>query len=209
MFRVPNLPPTRAGAAAGFVATLVFPPLCARFGLRKTGAGAVLYQLAWLLVGAGPTAACALAGRRCGGPRQLITGVALSRTGLWAFDLAVSQLMQEEARAPARARICRLPPCAPKNKRKIGLWRSRARPLPQVLAEEIGTVNGVHGAICAAMEMGSFAAGLLLRRPEQFGLLLAMSLCSVRGALSLPRSCSALSTGRGHTAPQCHASRAL
>lgn len=86
------------GAAAGFLATVIFPPLSRRIGLRKTGAAAIAYQLSWLVVGAGPTAACAVAGRRCGGPRVLITGVALSRTGLWAFDLAVGQLMQEEAR---------------------------------------------------------------------------------------------------------------
>lgn len=59
-------------------------------------------------------------------------------------------------------------------------------PYVQVQTDEIGTVSGVHSALCAALEMGSFSAGLLLNRPEQFGLLLAMSLCSVRSAQRLP-----------------------
>lgn len=50
----------------------------------------------------------------------------------------------------------------------------------QVRAEEMGMVNGVHSSLSAALEMGSFAAGLLLKRTEQFGLLMAVSLFSVR-----------------------------
>lgn len=61
----------------------------------------------------------------------------------------------------------------------------------------MGTVNGIHGALCAAMEMGSFLVGLVLKRPEQFGLLLAMSLCSVRRRYNL--RCNRRMIGHPHT----------
>lgn len=103
------------------------------------------YQFAWLLVGAGPGAACALVGRHCGSIRHLLVGLVISRTGVWTIDLALSQLIQEE-----------------------------------VPVEELGTVSGVHNAICATTGLSMFVVGIILHRPEDFGYLMALSLLAVR-----------------------------
>lgn len=62
----------------------------------SAGGLGVAYQLSWLLVSAGPPAACAVAGVHCGSIRTLLVGLVASRTGMWVFDLTLSQLMQEE-----------------------------------------------------------------------------------------------------------------
>ena len=53
---------------------------------------------------------------------------------------------------------------------------------------ELGTVNGVQGSACAAFEVASFVAGLVLHRPPQFRALMAGSLAVVAtSAVTLAR----------------------
>ena len=49
----------------------------------------------------------------------------------------------------------------------------------EVPAAELGTVNGVQGSVCAGFEMASFVAGLALRTPRDFAVLMAMSCAAV------------------------------
>ena len=49
----------------------------------------------------------------------------------------------------------------------------------EVPAAELGTVNGVQGSVCAAFEMASFVAGLALRTPREFSVLMAGSVVVV------------------------------
>lgn len=49
----------------------------------------------------------------------------------------------------------------------------------EVPAAELGTVNGVQGSVCAAFEMASFVAGLALRTPREFSVLMAGSVVAV------------------------------
>jgi iron-regulated transporter 1 len=79
-----------AGAAAGVAATFAFPGAARAAGLPAAGAAAVWAQAACLVA--------ALALRRSA--RALAWGLALSRFGLWAFDLAANQLLQESAAPP-------------------------------------------------------------------------------------------------------------
>ncbi len=46
-------------------------------------------------------------------------------------------------------------------------------------------MNGVQGSLCAACEMLSFVAGLLLHRPQQFRLLMLGSCACVAAAAAL------------------------
>lgn len=147
---------------SGFIATGIFPFLRQRFGLVITGGLGVAYQFTWLIIGAGPGAACAVAGRHCGSVRHLLVGLVLSRTGVWVFDLSLSQLMQEE-----------------------------------ITIEELGTVSGVHNSICAALGTSMFVAGIVLDKPEQFGILMALSLVSVRNWTWLPFVCFCRGGGGG------------
>lgn len=87
---------------SGILATLAFPPLHRSLGLVSTGAAAVWAQLACLTAALLPqlllpAAAAAAAGGGGGDPALpfLLVGLVLSRFGLWGFDLAVNQLVQE------------------------------------------------------------------------------------------------------------------
>ncbi|GAB4820184.1 hypothetical protein N2152v2_007230 [Parachlorella kessleri] len=85
------------GALSGVLATLTFPTLQHTAGLVATGAGAIWLQLACLLVATAPAVA-SLLGLAVGSRAVLLClvwGLVLSRFGLWTFDLAVNQLIQE------------------------------------------------------------------------------------------------------------------
>lgn len=105
------------GALTGLAATAIFPPLRRRLGLHACAVLGIVYQLACLAGGVLPVTlmAGALAGGGSGGGgeagegaevaptgapsvvavRVLVAGVVSSRTGLWMYDLAVTQLVQE------------------------------------------------------------------------------------------------------------------
>lgn len=94
------------GALSGIASTLVFPLLHRRWGLVKTGVAAIWVQLLCLIAAAVPAVVTAAANLAAGGgiaassPPPLITrlvvaGLVFSRFGLWGFDLAVNQIMQE------------------------------------------------------------------------------------------------------------------
>ena len=136
------------GAATGLAATVAFPPAARRVPLPTLGAAAIAFQLAWLLIGVLPTALSAAPSTPL--LRLLMAGIALSRFGLWATDLACSQLLQDG-----------------------------------VAPEQLGTVNGVQGALCAALEMCSFLAGLLVHRYERFNVLMLASCVSVATATAI------------------------
>jgi iron-regulated transporter 1 len=84
------------------LATLVFPLAQRTLGLVRAGAGAIAAQLACLLLAAAPAVAAA-AGAPLGAglvTHALVGGLVLSRFGLWSFDLAVNQLIQEVTPSP-------------------------------------------------------------------------------------------------------------
>ena len=94
------------GALSGIASTLVFPSLHRRWGLVKTGAAAIWIQLLCLVAAAVPALVTAIARIAAGGEsamalpspainRLLVGGLVFSRFGLWGFDLAVNQIMQE------------------------------------------------------------------------------------------------------------------
>lgn len=74
----------------------------------------------------------------------LLTGVIGCRVGLWTFDLAVQQLIQEK-----------------------------------VVEEERGVVSGVINAMIAIMDMLHYVLVIAAPRPEQFGILTAISFTMV------------------------------
>eukprot|EP00047_Mylnosiga_fluctuans_P024533 m.163286 g.163286 ORF g.163286 m.163286 type:complete len:533 (+) comp9876_c0_seq8:24-1622(+) len=100
-----------AGAITGVGATFIFPPLQRRLGLTRTGSLASILQLGCLVLafvspfmadtGQGDCSSVApaeyddcISGRN----REIVMlslGVVASRTGLWLFDLAVSQMLLE------------------------------------------------------------------------------------------------------------------
>ncbi|KAK9817604.1 hypothetical protein WJX74_011025 [Apatococcus lobatus] len=85
------------GALTGILATFTFPPMSSRLGLDRSGLIGVWAQLAVLFVTVmpafGPASWPLHAG--LGRARLLLAGLVLSRWGLWSFDLAVTQMMQE------------------------------------------------------------------------------------------------------------------
>lgn len=95
------------GALSGLGATAIFPMLAPRLGLHRTGLLGTYYQLTWLTLGLSPLVIVTIlqpdktphvAGIKLSAQnlqRLLIAGMAISRTGLWTFDLAVTQLMQD------------------------------------------------------------------------------------------------------------------
>ena len=71
---------------------------CARTGLEASGALGIWLQLACLLAGAAPAALARAALNptpSTAAARVLLAALAASRAGLWLFDLAVGQLLQE------------------------------------------------------------------------------------------------------------------
>ncbi len=94
-----------AGALTGILATFVYPALHSRLGILRAGAVGIGYQLLCLLLGVLPVFFHQAGVRSSGAsPAALLYvmmgGLAASRTGLWLFDLCVSQLLQDEV-APA------------------------------------------------------------------------------------------------------------
>jgi iron-regulated transporter 1 len=89
-----------AGALTGILATFLYPWLQKRLGILTIGMLGICHQLLCLLVAVLPVLLYHMG--LPGGWSQLgllyctLTGVALSRTGLWLFDLCVSQLLQDE-----------------------------------------------------------------------------------------------------------------
>ncbi|KAL6755200.1 hypothetical protein V8C86DRAFT_3137942 [Haematococcus lacustris] len=104
------------GALTGLAATLVFPPAARHLGLEATGLLGCMLQLCCLLGGAVPYvtqlvyaeggAEGALLPPSIGAVRLLVAGVVASRTGLWLFDLAVTQLVQQRVAGPALPLVC-------------------------------------------------------------------------------------------------------
>ena len=91
------------GAVSGIAATFVFPWLQTRWGLVKTGAAAIVAQVVCLVGGAVPIAVVWVVGGDVSEHvhinvwlvRVLLLGLVFSRFGLWGFDLAVNQILQE------------------------------------------------------------------------------------------------------------------
>ena len=81
----------------GIPASLAFPLLCRWPGLVPAGALSVWLQLACLLAGVLPNVAAALGVASAERLRTsvLTWGLVLSRCGLYTFDLAVNQVIQE------------------------------------------------------------------------------------------------------------------
>lgn len=144
------------GAVAGLAATVSFPALHARLGLRLCGAVGVLYQLTWLAASVTPIIAhtAAPGAAAAAVPHGLLifmlTGLAASRSGLWLFDLAVSQIMQQGA-----------------------------------LPDELGAVCGAQAAACSFFDILMFVACLGAHRPAQFPWLMAASLATVATAAAM------------------------
>jgi iron-regulated transporter 1 len=88
-----------AGALAGLAATALYPPLHTRLGLDRAGGVGLGLQTAALAGGC--VAAFGLAPSSAVGARCLAAALAASRMGLWLFDLAAAQALQE--RVPREA----------------------------------------------------------------------------------------------------------
>ncbi|KAG2451247.1 hypothetical protein HYH02_003854 [Chlamydomonas schloesseri] len=87
------------GALTGLAATVLFPPLSKWAGLRFCAAAGITYQLACLSAGVLPVALTIMShggGKpSVGQVRVMVGGLVSSRTGLWMYDLAVTQLIQQ------------------------------------------------------------------------------------------------------------------
>lgn len=87
-----------AGALFGLLSTAIFPFAAPRLSLPALAAGSVLFQLAFITLGAVPLVLGALPSRD-----SLLYvfqgGTAVSRLGLWLADLAITQLIQETSAA--------------------------------------------------------------------------------------------------------------
>ncbi|KAG2435780.1 hypothetical protein HXX76_006976 [Chlamydomonas incerta] len=87
------------GALTGLAATVLFPPLSKWAGLRFCAAAGITYQLACLAAGVVPVALTIMShggGKpSVGQVRVMVGGLVSSRTGLWMYDLAVTQLIQQ------------------------------------------------------------------------------------------------------------------
>ncbi len=95
------------GAVTGLLATFIYPSLRRGIGLLRCGLLGISYQLLCLSLGVLPVLYYTL---EWGGKpaesedkhpslvlvRLLVAGITACRTGLWLFDLAVSQLVQEQ-----------------------------------------------------------------------------------------------------------------
>ncbi|GIM03628.1 hypothetical protein Vretimale_8348, partial [Volvox reticuliferus] len=154
------------GALTGLAATVIFPQLSARAGLRFCAIAGVTYQLTCLAAGVLPVVVMAMAHGGDLRPsvkqvRVLVAGLVSSRTGLWLYDLAVTQLIQEDVRE-----------------------------------DQLGTVYGVQSSLQAAFEMLSFVAGLISPHPARFYWLMLGSLGSVAAAATMVWCYGCLRGGR-------------
>ena len=80
-----------AGAVAGLAATFAFPPARRAWGLDAAGGAGLGVQ--WVCLA--PALLAASAAPTLPAARGLAAGLALSRAGLWAFDLVAAQALQE------------------------------------------------------------------------------------------------------------------
>ncbi|VAI24717.1 unnamed protein product [Triticum turgidum subsp. durum] len=78
-------------AMVGIAATVVYPAAHARLSTLRTGLWSIWTQWCCLLLCVGSV----WVGGRVASAWVLMAGVAASRLGLWMFDLAVTQLMQD------------------------------------------------------------------------------------------------------------------
>jgi len=74
----------------------------------------------------------------------LMTGIILSRTGLWLSDLTITQLQQE-----------------------------------YIAEKERGIVGGVQYSSNCLFDVGQFVLTIILPKPEQFGILILISICAI------------------------------
>lgn len=101
-----------AGAVSGISATLIFPYLQRRLGLLQTAMVALWFQLFCLLfsvasssslfISSSPTS---LGNKIHSKSTLLVTGLVLSRFGLWTVDLAANQLIQETVHVDKLGRV--------------------------------------------------------------------------------------------------------
>lgn len=99
-------------AVVGLFGTCAFPWAVRHFrSLEGTALSSVLFQLACLgaalasVLWLAPTTATTTAAAATLSLALLIAGVCLSRVGLWVFDIAVTQMQQEEAPGGVRGRV--------------------------------------------------------------------------------------------------------
>jgi len=83
-----------AGAIFGLIGTVLFPRLLKMFGNSIEKAGLVSLWLFWLLLVPGLIALAAV-GQSTTSVYIVMISMAVSRIGLWSFDLAETQIMQE------------------------------------------------------------------------------------------------------------------
>ncbi len=93
----PTQPCCRLGALSGILATITFPPLQRTLGLVATASLSVWLQLLCLVAAVAPAVLSAVGVAVSAQARMyaLVWGLVLSRFGLWSFDLASNQLIQE------------------------------------------------------------------------------------------------------------------
>ncbi|GAX73942.1 hypothetical protein CEUSTIGMA_g1392.t1 [Chlamydomonas eustigma] len=120
------------GALTGLLATLIFPAVRKKIGVAECGFLGISYQLLTLSIGVIPVILYCLEWRipfmrtfvgdreaaaisnedllqgvpSLGITRLLISAVVASRTGLWLFDLAMTQLVQEEVQEFELGTVC-------------------------------------------------------------------------------------------------------
>jgi len=102
-----------AGAASGVSATLFFPYLQRKLGLLRTAMLALWFQFLCLLFGVASSssspspsaAATSSSGSSNNKSILLVVGLVLSRFGLWTFDLAANQLIQETVHVDKLGRV--------------------------------------------------------------------------------------------------------
>ncbi|KAL3161599.1 hypothetical protein ABBQ32_010458 [Trebouxia sp. C0010 RCD-2024] len=86
-----------AGAVSGLAATVIFPRLLNRSGLKTTGVMGIWWQAVSLVLAVAPVWLAQLGVHMPASAAShiLLGGLVASRFGLWLFDLAVSQMLQE------------------------------------------------------------------------------------------------------------------
>ncbi|MEW5318688.1 MAG: hypothetical protein WDW38_009890 [Sanguina aurantia] len=102
------------GALSGLAATVLFPPMQRYAGVDRTALAGILYQLLTLCVGVLPLAISTLhagGGVASGVPARplillLVAGMVASRTGLWLYDLGVTQLLQDHVPPTQLGTVC-------------------------------------------------------------------------------------------------------
>jgi len=150
------------GSLFGVLGTILFPRIRGRIGLVKTGIVGFSVEILMLFV-------CGVSIWMPGSPSNLytssgenrasvdakperiltsiivlMTGIILSRVGLWLSDLTITQLQQE-----------------------------------YVAENERGIVGGVQYSSNCLFNVGQFVLTIILPKPEQFGILILISICAI------------------------------